>query len=240
VYFPSRDPIHLKGALRRPDGRGRFAAVVLLPSCNGDFLTLDDRWGKVIASWRYVTLSVDSLGPRNIKDICAGALPIDMYYDPYQALRFLSQQAYVDRARIAVVGFSRGGFLALWSAEKTTVSLFAERFRAAAAFYPPCEDVGRHIAIPTLILVGERDDWTPAKDCRNLAAGASTAWTARNPDDLRQVRLIVYPDAHHAFDAATLQPGQTQFGHWLEYNKAAADQAAGDLRSFLDQQIGRK
>src|SRR5205085_4262346 len=127
------DSIHLKGALRRPDGRGRFAAVVLLHSCNGDFLRLDDRWGKLIASWRYVTLSVDSFGPRTIGDFCTGTMPMDMYYDAFQALRFLVQQPYVDRARIAVLGFSRGGFLALWSVETTTANLFADKFRAAVA-----------------------------------------------------------------------------------------------------------
>src|SRR5205085_10443566 len=122
----------------------------------------------------------------------------------------------------------------------TTANLFVDKFRAAVAIYPPCDDVGRHIAVPTLILVGERDDWTPARDCRNLAEGRSTTWTARNPDDARKVHLVVYPDAHHGFDMTTLQPGQTQFGHWLEYNKSAADQATADVRAFLDQQLGRR
>ena len=87
---PSRDPIALKGALRRPEGRGPFAAVVLLHSCDGNFRRVDDRWGKTIASWRYVTLAIDSFGPRNIEDSCTGTIPTDMYYDPYQALRFLA------------------------------------------------------------------------------------------------------------------------------------------------------
>ena len=27
------------------------------------------------------------------------------------------------------------------------------------------------MTVPTLILIGELDDWTPAKECRNLAEG---------------------------------------------------------------------
>ncbi len=33
------------------------------------------------------------------------------------------------------------------------------------------------------------------------------------------VKLIVYPGAHHVFDAPL--PGRRYFGHWLEYNAAA-------------------
>src|SRR3569623_1280391 len=50
----------LHGLLRLPSRSGASPAVVLLHSCNGNWRRLDERWGRVIASWGYVTLTVDS------------------------------------------------------------------------------------------------------------------------------------------------------------------------------------
>jgi dienelactone hydrolase len=54
------------------------------------------------------------------------------------------------------------------------------------------------------------------------------------------VRLIVYPDAYHAFDAPGLQTPVQLLGHRLQYNKAAADQASDAVRGFLQKNIGEK
>ncbi len=48
--------------------------------------------------------------------------------------------------------------------------------------------------IPTLILIGGADDWTPASTCQQMVAGARGR-SAR-------VKIIVYPGAHHQFDRA--------------------------------------
>ena len=45
------------------------------------------------------------------------------------------------------------------------------------------------------------------------------------------VKLFVYPDAYHVFDAPG--PGRRYFGHWLEYNAAAAEQATEAVKRFL-------
>ena len=59
----------LQGYLRQPSSAGPSPAVVLLHSCHGDWRRLDERWGKQIASWGYVTLTVDSFGPRGTQDL---------------------------------------------------------------------------------------------------------------------------------------------------------------------------
>jgi dienelactone hydrolase len=53
------------------------------------------------------------------------------------------------------------------------------------------------------------------------------------------VKLIVYPGAHHAFDLASLQPGQEYFGHWVEYNAAATALATEEVKRFLAEQLAR-
>jgi dienelactone hydrolase len=235
------NPVQLQGALRRPEGAGPFGAVVLLHGCNGNYLRIDERWSKTIVSWGYVALSVDSFGTRNIRDTCNQPWPFDMGFDAYRGLKFLAQRLYVDPRRVAVLGFSSGARMALWSVERNSIEhLFADRFRAAIAFYPGCNAFSGHMTVPTLILIGDRDDWTSAQDCRDMVAGRSSLGTSRDGTAARGVRLIVYPDAYHGFDAPALAPGRRQFGHWLEYNKDAADQAMQELHRFLDETIGRR
>jgi dienelactone hydrolase len=76
-----------------------------------------------------------------------------------------------------------------------------------------------------LILIGEADDWTPADRCREMVAHA-------RPDST-PITLHVYPDAHHAFDVAVLKPGCRAFGHSVEYNELAAQDAEEKTRAFL-------
>src|ERR1700748_3344905 len=91
----------LQGLLRRPEGAGPFPAIVLLHSCNGNWRKLDERWGRQIAPWGYVTLTVDSFGPRGIDNgTCGNGTPTDMAFDAYRALDFLARQHAVDPDRV--------------------------------------------------------------------------------------------------------------------------------------------
>ena len=83
--------------------------------------------------------------------------------------------------------------------------------------------------IPTLIVIGALDDWTPAADCSNRIA---TWGKAGAP-----IALVVHPGAHHGFYYPHLQPGRTLFGHWLEYNGEAAERANHHLHAFLERHL---
>jgi dienelactone hydrolase len=93
------------------------------------------------------------------------------------------------------------------------------------------------MTVPTLILIGERDDWTPAQECRNMVDGRDDWGISRHKIEGAPIKLIVYPDAHHAFDVPRLNPGEL-FGHHLEFNKAAAEKASEVLRGFLQEMLG--
>ncbi len=229
----------LQGFLRQPAGAGPSPAVVLLHACNGNWRQLDERWAKRIASWGYVTLTVDSFGPRGLKNTCTSGAPVDLAFDAYRALDFLVRKPFVDPTRIAALGFSQGGWLSLSSVEHGIVEKLARhKFRAAVAFYPPCLDFKDDMTVPTLILIGELDDWTPAGECRNMVDGRDDYGISRRKGDGLPISLIVYPGAYHAFDIPALAAPVDYFGHHLEFNETAAEQSVDDLRKFLYATIG--
>src|SRR5215469_7941919 len=180
-----RNPATLVGYLARPDqglslllspgahGPDQYPAVVVLHGCDGlssHTARIADRLG----SWGYVALAVDSLGARGFANRCTSGAPFDQAFDAYAALRYLAQQDFVDPTRIAVLGQSMGGYSTLYAVDRDMAAqYFAERFRAAVAYYPACGVVPLPtFTAPVLILIGEADDWTPADRCREMTAHA--------------------------------------------------------------------
>lgn len=87
--------------------------------------------------------------------------------DAYGALEFLTTLGFVDSRRVALMGFSAGGIAVLQAVQLGAAeALMKQKFQAAIAYYPSCSVTSGEMAVPTLILVGERDDWTPAAACR--------------------------------------------------------------------------
>lgn len=142
-------------------------------------------------------------------------------YDAYAALAYLRTMPYVDGEHIGVMGGSHGGgtTLVAMSAPSTPDGPMADvkkhGFAAGVALYPACGDAygawapvrqtgftgpvidyeGTYRPIaPLLILAGELDDWTPARDCQALAERAGAAGYP--------VTLKVYPGAQHSFDSS--------------------------------------
>jgi dienelactone hydrolase len=207
----------IQGYLSRPKGAGAFPAVILLHTCLGlpaERASIGER----IAAWGYVTLFVDDFGTRGLKETCAVDFK-QALADADGALAYLASLPYVDPARIAAVGFSQGGDTALKIATGG-----AAGFKAAAAFYSPCANVaGATLDIPTLILVGAKDEVTPAADCAKLARQQAPG----------MVKFVVYPGAAHGFDLPEFGAGTKVMGMLLAYDRSAALRSWGELRSFL-------
>jgi dienelactone hydrolase len=234
-------PQALQGHLRLPDGPRPSPAVVLLHGCGGFWRGIDERWGKRLAESGYVTLTIDRFSSRGITDACTSGLPPQTVNDAYRALHFLVGQSSVDPGRVAVVGFSQGGLLALLSVERGQLERDSqEKFGAAVGFYPPCAGLKGNMTVPTLIMIGELDDWTPAKACSSLAEGRDDWGISREKGKGFPIELIVFPGAYHSFDIPALATPQKFLGHHLEFNQAALDRSIDALRKFLYATIGNK
>jgi dienelactone hydrolase len=215
----------LTGYLTTPAGAGPFPAIALIHSCLG---LPDNRaaFAATLASWGYVALFVDEFAPRGLAETCSVDFPVGPA-DAAAALAFLARQPFVDGRRLAVIGFSQGGDVALTLAASPPRGL---RLRAAAAYYPPCANrQGEALAVPTLVVVGAADSVTPAADCRTFVA-------AQPPS---VARLVVLPGAGHLFDDPASAGGRVVLGMHFAYDGAAAARAEGELRRFLAKTLSR-
>jgi len=227
-------PTTIEGYLSKPDGSGPFPAVVYLHGCDGLSANARSIAAEVITGWGYVSLAVDSFATRGIKAACDQPMP-DRQADALGALLYLSKLAFVDPKQIAVLGSSQGGIVALQLASTHPVGLFAIpdelKFKDAVAYYPLCSFATDQLTIPTIILIGELDDWTPAKDCERLME--------RRAGKGAPVKLVIYPGAYHAFNVAAFRAGMRYLGHWVKYDADAAQRSVLEVHDFLATELAK-
>ena len=180
----------------------------------------------------YVTLIVDSFGPRRITDGCqTGAKYYSLQVsDAYAAFDHLASLPFVHGERIGFVGQSLGGGTALRLATRG-FGRAEPGYSAVVAYYPYCGDYFFEFRLPALILIGSDDDWTPARLCRAIAP--------RDPD---RIELVVYPDAHHSFDLPMGGPylvrGMGGRRHTVQGDPAARVDSQERMLAFFAKHLG--
>ena len=237
-------PEELQAAIRQsdlllaPQGTGPFPAAIILHGCGG-LGRLYRIWAERLRDWGYLSLRVNSFKARNLKRVCGGGIlePGDRVPDVLAALTYLRTLPEVRSDRIAVMGWSHGASTALLTLTAAPVEP-DQGFRAAGAFYPGCRQLKPWSArTPTLLLLGELDDWTAAGPCRALAAKQARAGF--------DVTEVTYSGAYHNFDNPLLGPEKRRApdalggrGATLQYNPTAAKDSLVRVRSFLAQHLG--
>jgi dienelactone hydrolase len=255
--------LYFRAATRAEYASGKTPAVVALHGCGGMYGSAARRdrlterhqaMADLLVAEGYAVLFPDSFNPRGRREICSLKIgnqritQANRRLDVLAALEFLRARPDVDRARVALLGWSHGGSAVLASINRRhpVVAQFlaaeapADRFyRTAVAFYPGCiESVrtrfGYAPASPVSIFIGESDDWTSPKPC--VALGDMMA-AVKAP-----LKVRTYPDTYHGFDAPNMfapvyldvpngvHPGQ---GVTIAPNAAARDDAYTRMKEQL-------
>jgi dienelactone hydrolase len=227
---PEVEPaIRLIGYLKQPKSHKKHPAIVLMHACAG-ITEHEQVWEKTLVDWGFAVLTVDSLTPRGRDNICHGERGLVgknlRALDAHGAARYLAELPTIDAKRIGVLGLQHGGMAALYASRKSTIAGVGGRsFAAAVAYYPLC-DAPEPVEVPTLILHGELDMWTPLSLCREYV---------ENLPEPGLTRLEVFPGAYHFFDHPDIDT--VEHGQLFRSDPVAAAKSRRLVRSFLDKQL---
>ena len=199
-------PVVIAGELRLPRlGTKRLPAVVLVHGSDGVGANVD-RWSQELLGLGIATFLLDGFTGRGITTTVTNQAQLGqltMINDAYRALALLAKHPRIDPVRIGLMGFSRGGRIALYASLKRFQRLHGPadvEFAAYLPFYAGCNttyiDDGEVSDKPIRLFHGSADDWVPVAPCQSYVERLRTAG--------KDVQLTEYPEAAHAFDAATL------------------------------------
>jgi len=197
------DKVTIFGTLQLPKGaNGRVPAMVIAHGSGGVTDERETRWADQVNGFGVASFVVDSFTPRKIlstSDDQAQLPTAANVADALAALRLLATHPQIDAQRIGVMGFSKGGQVAIYTAlEPFRRGVIADdlRFAAHMPFYPYCNDWYQSAQVtgaPMLFLLGGLDDYTPAAPCREYAD-----WFKSKGVD---VTVTIYPNAYHEFES---------------------------------------
>ena len=254
VNFNSLDGTVLKALVFHPvasaNGPTSRGTVVALHGCGGLYATVGSRKGQLNARHQamadllvaegYSAVFPDSLTPRGETELCTqkiGSRKIDQTErraDVLGTLAWVAAQPWAQPGRIALLGWSHGGSAVLSSTDamRTDVRNLAVKPAIAIAFYPGCAAAaksGYKPSAPLVLMLGEKDDWTPPAPC--VALGNSVG-----------AEVNLYADSYHDFDNPVgevrlrkdvpngVNPGQ---GVHVGANPVARELAYGRLKVLL-------
>ncbi len=237
--------VQLSAQLFRPaKATAAVPAVALFHGCGGPGQNTA-RMAGLLASWGYAALVVDSFSARGLKEPTQAAAEARAG-DIDATLAWLAKQPGIDPRRLAYMGYSYGGGVAMLRAmsgrpEDPTPAAA----RAVVLVYPDCalaDALGPRLAVrqPTLFAMGALDDWTPVSQCR--------AVLERVVRGRELVETKVYENAHHSFDALGLpvryldgvgnrsKPGGCCGAHYGAH-EPAWKQFVVDVKAFLEEAL---
>ncbi len=177
--------------------------VIMAHGCEGfsssNGIGYRNRASLIAQRFGYNVILYDAFKPRGwISDeVCTGERgananavpPVRRVEDTKQIAQWVKQQSW-HTGKISFIGYSHGGSVALAIANDPEASKLVS---SAVAYYPNCDSgyIGSRIdkpLIPTLVHLGEADNWTPMEGCLRHK-------------DKPNYQMVVYKNATHAWEA---------------------------------------
>lgn len=195
--------IEVTGELSLPPGAGKVPVMLIHHGSGGVSPHREHRYAREMLAMGVGALVIDSFTARGVKSTVtdqAAVTTLEMAGDAYAALKTLAAHPRVDAARIGIVGFSKGGSVALLTARERLASRTlpgGPRFALHVPFYPAC---GNHFlnaastGAPILMFIGGADTYAGVAPCTEYADKLKTAGA--------RVEVRIFPGAPHGFDGA--------------------------------------
>lgn len=223
-------PVEITGTLAGPDAEERLPVVILLHGTDGPRSGAAWNWRLFLESIGVASFRLDSYTGRGIEKANSQQSLFGQFsqiYDTYRAIEALAEHPKIDANRIAVMGFSRGGHAALYTAMTRFQKAYGPKqgkITAHLPFYPACnfELIGQFelSGAPIREFHGAEDDWVPAAPCRayidRLAAAGYDA------------HMTEYPGVLHSFDNTTM-PARNSSESWQTSRNCIRREENGQL-----------
>jgi dienelactone hydrolase len=224
-------PTTIAGVLRIPKvGNGRVPAVVLVHGSGGMASNID-YWEQQLNAMGIATFAIDDFSGRGIMETRTNQTRLGSLapiVDAYRALQVLAARPWIDPNRIALMGFSRGGTIALYASLIRFQKAYLQgpaTFAAYIPFYPTCSFryIGDEALAdkPIRIFDGLADDYVSPVAC--------TAYVERLRKAGENVQITQYPGAYHMFDTPTFAQSVLLTDTQTRINCAATEESPGQV-----------
>jgi dienelactone hydrolase len=231
----------IAGALFKPEGAGPFPVMVYIPSCGGPNFPLELQQEKVwierLKAKGIATFIVDPFMPRGLENgYCPQLLTVlpDVQNKKADVLNLLEQSGSdaaaavkavkklpgIDPNKVFVMGFSYGGTASLYATQANAPGDHDTDVAGVVAYFPLCAE-DAEATVPTLVIIGDKDDWT----------GPPAACEALNGKG--KFKVVLYPGATHAFTMLFDKPMEFA-GHKMAHDEKASQDAVQRVEAFLD------
>ncbi len=203
ILIPGPEGLPLRARLVPVEDGRRGVPVLAFHGCGGiggpergtRLPAREQDWADRLRALGHPVLFVDSFASRGRTEACRGGssgieAETIRRADAHAAAAWAAAQPWAAPGGVVLLGWSHGGSTVVAATAGAPPGLI----RGVVALYPGCgrlrQGGGWQPSVPVLMLLGAADDWTPARNCEAIAAR-----------DTARVRVEIFPDAHHAFDA---------------------------------------
>jgi len=181
----------------------KFPAVIIQHGSGDPTAAFYEDTAQALNEKGIVALVPNSFSARNISSTGKDQSQLSKatrIYDTFSAFGYLQGLDCVDATRVGITGYSFGGIVSLDSVEKVLAEKLGNgyTYKASLPVYPSCQANFTNTK-PTNtkvhILVGEKDDYTPASYCvEAVEVKKAKGW---------DIDITVFKNAHHGFNSVS-------------------------------------